>query len=92
MLDVIGQQYPFEPLVWKPLRISFPEGVKMLHEAGCEVGSESDQPAKIATIITPLAIILRPLISIFQKIALLEVYSSGILQMYYPSDEVLRGA
>lgn len=37
MLEVIGQQYPFEPLVWKPLRISFPEGIKMLKEAGAEV-------------------------------------------------------
>lgn len=41
MLEVIGQQFPFEPLVWKPFRISFPEGIKLLKEAGAEVWKHS---------------------------------------------------
>jgi len=37
MLKIIGQQYSFEPLVWKPTRISFPEGIQMLKDAGVQV-------------------------------------------------------
>ncbi|MEW5315913.1 MAG: hypothetical protein WDW38_007311 [Sanguina aurantia] len=33
-LKVIAQQYPFEPAVFKPLRLTFPEGIKLLHENG----------------------------------------------------------
>ena len=33
-LSVIGQQYPFEMPVFKPLRLTFPEGIKMLQESG----------------------------------------------------------
>ena len=37
MLKIIAEQYPVEPLVWKPLRISFAEGIAMLREEGLEV-------------------------------------------------------
>jgi hypothetical protein len=33
-LGVIGQQYPFEMPVFKRLRLTFPEGIKMLQENG----------------------------------------------------------
>lgn len=33
-LAVIGQQYPFELPVFKPLRLTFPEGIKMLQDSG----------------------------------------------------------
>ncbi|MEW5296938.1 MAG: hypothetical protein WDW36_000183 [Sanguina aurantia] len=33
-LKVIAQQYPFEPAVFKPLRLTFPEGIKLLHDNG----------------------------------------------------------
>lgn len=33
-LAFIAQQYPFEPLVAKPTRITFAEGIKMLQENG----------------------------------------------------------
>jgi hypothetical protein len=38
-LEVIGQQYPFEPLKFLPktLRLTFPEGIHMLEEAGYQV-------------------------------------------------------
>ena len=36
MLEIIGQQYPFEPLVWKPTRISFAEGLALLRGDGYE--------------------------------------------------------
>jgi nondiscriminating aspartyl-tRNA synthetase len=41
-LEVIGQQYPFEPIEYKPLRLEFPEGIKMLQEAGIEVDPFGD--------------------------------------------------
>ena len=34
-LAFIAQQYPFEPIVAKPTRITFAEGIKMLQENGC---------------------------------------------------------
>jgi hypothetical protein len=33
-LAAIAQQYPFEPIVAKPTRITFQEGIKMLQENG----------------------------------------------------------
>ena len=33
-LSVIAQQYPFELPVFKPLRLTFPEGIKMLQDSG----------------------------------------------------------
>ncbi|GAX82774.1 hypothetical protein CEUSTIGMA_g10200.t1 [Chlamydomonas eustigma] len=33
-LSVISQQYPFEMPVFKPLRLTFPEGIAMLQESG----------------------------------------------------------
>jgi aspartyl-tRNA synthetase len=33
-LSVISQQYPFELPVFKPLRLTFPEGIAMLQESG----------------------------------------------------------
>ncbi len=33
-LEVVAQQYPFEPIAYKPLRLTFPEGIKMLQENG----------------------------------------------------------
>eukprot|EP01028_Stygiella_incarcerata_P004706 TRINITY_DN204_c0_g1_i1.p1 TRINITY_DN204_c0_g1~~TRINITY_DN204_c0_g1_i1.p1 ORF type:complete len:543 (-),score=170.55 TRINITY_DN204_c0_g1_i1:195-1823(-) len=43
-LDVVREQFPFEPLEYnKPtLRLSFPEGVKLLREAGIEQGELDD--------------------------------------------------
>ena len=34
-LAAIAQQYPFEPIVAKPTRVTFAEGIKMLQENGC---------------------------------------------------------
>lgn len=42
MLETIGQQYPFEPLVWKPTRITFAEGIALLRESGVEIGEMED--------------------------------------------------
>ena len=42
MLETIGQQYPFEPLVWKATRISFAEGIALLRESGVEIGEMED--------------------------------------------------
>lgn len=38
-LEVIGEQYPFEPLKFLPktLRLTFAEGIQMLQEAGYDV-------------------------------------------------------
>lgn len=33
-LAFIAQQYPFEPIVAKPTRITFEEGIKMLQDNG----------------------------------------------------------
>lgn len=33
-LATIGQQYPFEPLIYRPCRLTFEEGIKMLQENG----------------------------------------------------------
>jgi aspartyl-tRNA synthetase len=33
-LEVVAQQYPFEPIAYKPLRLTFAEGIKMLQENG----------------------------------------------------------
>lgn len=41
-LDVIRQQYPFEPLPYKPLRLEFAEGIRLLNEAGVEAGALED--------------------------------------------------
>jgi aspartyl-tRNA synthetase len=43
-LAVISQQYPFEPFKFleKPLRLEFPEAVKLIREAGGEIGDFDD--------------------------------------------------
>eukprot|EP00002_Diphylleia_rotans_P017779 TRINITY_DN344_c0_g1_i1.p1 TRINITY_DN344_c0_g1~~TRINITY_DN344_c0_g1_i1.p1 ORF type:complete len:662 (+),score=216.02 TRINITY_DN344_c0_g1_i1:58-2043(+) len=43
-MEVISQQYPFEPLLYtKPtLRLNYPEAVKMLRDAGVEIGDFDD--------------------------------------------------
>eukprot|EP01024_Parvocaulis_polyphysoides_P034152 TRINITY_DN3022_c1_g1_i1.p1 TRINITY_DN3022_c1_g1~~TRINITY_DN3022_c1_g1_i1.p1 ORF type:complete len:580 (+),score=79.85 TRINITY_DN3022_c1_g1_i1:155-1741(+) len=33
-LETIAAQYPFEPLIYKPLRLTFKEGIQMLQDAG----------------------------------------------------------
>eukprot|EP01023_Acetabularia_acetabulum_P011751 TRINITY_DN15473_c0_g1_i1.p1 TRINITY_DN15473_c0_g1~~TRINITY_DN15473_c0_g1_i1.p1 ORF type:complete len:355 (-),score=65.63 TRINITY_DN15473_c0_g1_i1:263-1327(-) len=33
-LESVASQYPFEPLIYKPLRLTFAEGIQLLHEAG----------------------------------------------------------
>jgi len=38
---VIGQQYPFDMPVFKPLRLTFPEGIKMLQDAGTPTSTPS---------------------------------------------------
>ena len=40
-LEMIGQQFPFEPLQYQQqnLRLPFQEGIKMLQEAGYDVSS-----------------------------------------------------
>lgn len=40
-LAVVGEQYPFEPLVFLPktLRLTFAEGIQMLQEAGYDVSA-----------------------------------------------------
>ncbi|GKT34575.1 Aspartate--tRNA ligase, cytoplasmic [Aduncisulcus paluster] len=47
-LKAVDEQYPFEPFVFteKPVIISFPEGVKMLREAGYEQADEEDLAAE----------------------------------------------
>lgn len=41
-LSVVGEQYPFEPLQYLPktLRLTFAEGIQMLHDAGFEVSRQ----------------------------------------------------
>jgi len=43
-LEVIAQQYPFEPLQYlrKTLKLTFAEGIQMLHDAGIEVDPMED--------------------------------------------------
>ncbi|OMO73501.1 Aspartyl/Asparaginyl-tRNA synthetase, class IIb [Corchorus olitorius] len=41
-LELVRKQYPFEPLKYKPLRLTFEEGVKMLKDAGMEVDPLGD--------------------------------------------------
>jgi len=43
-LDLVKEQFPFEPLKFKNLVLTFPEGIKLLEEAGEEVEPFSDLP------------------------------------------------
>eukprot|EP01025_Chloroclados_australasicus_P032334 TRINITY_DN3277_c0_g3_i1.p1 TRINITY_DN3277_c0_g3~~TRINITY_DN3277_c0_g3_i1.p1 ORF type:complete len:595 (-),score=55.18 TRINITY_DN3277_c0_g3_i1:165-1757(-) len=41
-LEAIALQYPFQPLQYKPLRLTFAEGIKMLKDAGYQDANEDD--------------------------------------------------
>eukprot|EP00743_Colponemidia_sp_Colp-15_P000503 GILK01000568.1.p1 GENE.GILK01000568.1~~GILK01000568.1.p1 ORF type:complete len:514 (-),score=91.21 GILK01000568.1:171-1712(-) len=41
-IGVVNQQYPAEPFQFKRLRLTYEEGVKMLHELGVEMGFDED--------------------------------------------------
>eukprot|EP01117_Protostelium_nocturnum_P006135 TRINITY_DN2209_c0_g1_i2.p1 TRINITY_DN2209_c0_g1~~TRINITY_DN2209_c0_g1_i2.p1 ORF type:complete len:581 (-),score=160.40 TRINITY_DN2209_c0_g1_i2:59-1801(-) len=43
-LDIVREQFPFEPLKFKKptLRLEYPEAVKMLRDAGVEIGDHED--------------------------------------------------
>ncbi len=42
LAQIINEQYPFEPLKYKPLRLEFKEGIAMLRAAGFEEANEND--------------------------------------------------
>lgn len=41
-LSVINEQFPFEPFLFKPLRMQFSEGIQMLRNAGHTIGDFDD--------------------------------------------------
>jgi nondiscriminating aspartyl-tRNA synthetase len=41
-LQIVSQQFPYEPLVYKKFRLTFPEAVRLLREAGMEIGDFDD--------------------------------------------------
>ncbi|KAA8491564.1 Aspartate--tRNA ligase, cytoplasmic [Porphyridium purpureum] len=50
-LDTVAAQYPFEPLRYKPagenIILEFPEGVRLLREAGYEIGDHDDMNTEL---------------------------------------------
>jgi hypothetical protein len=76
-LDVIGEQFPFQPLKFLPksLRLEFAEGIQMLQEAGYDVSCGS------GGLVVPLPAILPAVVRpvIFARMHLCDFHAGGPL-------------